>query len=273
MMHFPAFPRSRFGAAVILLLVCAASPPRAAAEPVTQSRDADLTDDTLAIVVLGSSTAKGQGASTPDSSWVLRYRRAIADSTGRVQLTNLSVGGYTTYHFLPSGTPAPRARPASDTSVNISRALALRPSAIIVNLPSNDAAYGFDTTEQIANYQRLAAEARRDSVPLWVCTPQPRNLSALRRRTLAAMREWTSRAFGPRVIDFWSGLAREDGTLRKEFDSGDGTHLNNAGHRLLFERVSAAGIPGALLAARAARSRAGAMPQDSLTSPRQSGSR
>ena len=270
-MYLPAFTRTRLVAAVILLVLAGtAFPPRAAADPVLQSRDTTRADDTLVVVVLGSSTAKGQGASVLDSSWVQRYRHALADSTGRVRLKNLSMGGYTTYHVLPSGTAVPRARPAPDSSVNISCALALRPSAIIVNLPSNDAAYGFDTTEQIANYTRLADAARRDSVPLWVCTPQPRNLPAAKRRSLPAMRQFVLRVFGPRAVDFWSDLAREDGTLRKEFDAGDGTHLNNAGHRLLFERIRGAGIPGAILAA---RDRAGTMTPDSLTAPGQSGSR
>ncbi len=36
---------------------------------------------TCAIVLLGSSTATGTGASTPDSAWVNRYRQSLSDDT------------------------------------------------------------------------------------------------------------------------------------------------------------------------------------------------
>ena len=40
-------------------------------------------------------------------------------------------------------------------------------------------------------------------------------------------------------MDFWNGLADMEGRLFSGYDAGDGVHLNDAGHRLLFERVVA----------------------------------
>jgi lysophospholipase L1-like esterase len=233
-----------------LLLAIALCP--AAQHAVAQDAPAaaPVATDTLRIVILGSSTASGQGASRPDSCWVQRYRHWLSQTDSSALLVNLSVPGYTTYHFLPVADSSLRKRPRPDTAVDIRHALALRPSAILVNLPSNDAAWGFDTTEQRVNYRRLAAMAQRDSVCFWVCTPQPRNLKADKRRLIVEMRAWILETFGARCIDFWTGLANADGTLRREFDSGDGTHLNDRGHRLLFERVAAANLPVVLHALR-----------------------
>jgi lysophospholipase L1-like esterase len=230
--------------------------------PTVLAQDSPGMVDTLRIVILGSSTATGMGASTPDSSWVQHYRHWLADSDTTVRVVNLSVPGYTTYHFLPVLDSTLRKRPLPDTSVDMRHALAMRPSAILVNLPSNDAAWGFDTTEQRANYRRLSAMAQSDSVPLWVCTPQPRNLKADKRRLITQMRAWITETFGERCIDFWTGLGNADGTLRREFDSGDGTHLNDKGHRLLFDRVVAANLPGSLRAQHEARAVRTASPSE-----------
>ena len=256
-------------AALLLLALPIAQPNIVRAE----SGHSFRTDDTVRIVILGSSTAKGQGASRPDSCWVRRYRRVLGEASPATQLVNLSVPGYTTYHFLPLRAQAILSRPLPDSAVNITHALSLHPSALVINLPTNDAAYGFDTTEQIANYRHLVTLARGDSIPVWVCTPQPRNLKPEKRRICQQMREWIIRTYGLHAIDFWSGLAAADGTLKREYDSGDGTHLNDAGHRLLFERIVAADIPAVVRAVRAARSSQLPARPDSLRHGRVNGTR
>ena len=41
-----------------------------------------------------------------------------------------------------------------------------------------------------------------------------------------------------RTIDFWTGLGKNDNNgILPAYDSGDGTHMNAAGHRILFNRV------------------------------------
>jgi len=67
--------------------------------------------DTLHWVVLGSSTAAGTGASSPDSAWVSRYRQYVQRLNGANQVTNLAVGGFTTWRILDDGFQAPAGKP------------------------------------------------------------------------------------------------------------------------------------------------------------------
>lgn len=198
--------------------------------------------DSLRIVVLGSSTAAGAGPSTLDSAWVWRYRAYLTarDSTARV--INLARGGYTSYHILPTATEAPEGRPLPDTLRNITHALSLRPSAIIINLPSNDAAKDYSIIEQSGNFERVAEEAAWAGIPLWVCTTQPRNLSEDKRLNLVIMRDWIMTTYADYAVDFWNGLAEDGGVIAAAYDSGDGVHLNDAGHALLFSRIVDADI-------------------------------
>jgi lysophospholipase L1-like esterase len=196
------------------------------------------------VVVLGSSTAAGAGASHPDSAWVRRYERNIQSLNPGNQVTNLALGGYTTYHIQPTGSAPPPGRPSPDPARNITQALSLTPDHIIINLPSNDAASGYTVAEQLANYDSVLARASAQGVPVWVATTQPRNLSTAGRANLMEMRDSTFARFGAYAVDFWSTLALPGGTIDPACDSGDGIHLNDDGHRILFERMAAEGIFG-----------------------------
>lgn len=55
------------------------------------------------IVVLGSSTAAGTGTTNPDSAWVNRFRNYFVAQDSSFRVINLAVGGYTTYHIMPTG--------------------------------------------------------------------------------------------------------------------------------------------------------------------------
>lgn len=206
-----------------------------------------------ALVILGSSTAFGSGATNRDSSWAGRYARDLGSRSPMPwTVVNLAVSGYTTYHILPTrraGSEPAADRPAPDTSHNISKALALRPLGIIVNMPSNDAASGYGAAEQRANYDTLAAEAARAGVALWIGSPQPRTPivgDPGKRAVQIEVKDWVLARFAPRAIDFWSGLAGADGSIDPALDAGDGIHLNDRGHRILYERVRAARIPETL---------------------------
>ncbi len=194
------------------------------------------------IVVLGSSTAAGTGPSSPDSAWVRRYTKYILSLDNTAKVINLAVGGFTTYDVMPTGYIPPAGRPTPKPNNNITHALTFKPNAIIINLPSNDATNGYSIAEQLANYDTVLARARSKNVPVWVTTTQPRNLSAAQRQNLMTMRDSTFTRFGSKAIDFWNGLANPDGTIQSQYNSGDGIHLNNAAHRLLFQRVGGANI-------------------------------
>jgi lysophospholipase L1-like esterase len=203
------------------------------------------------IVVLGSSTSAGTGPSNPDNAWVPRYEAYLTGQFPNVTLTNLAVGGQTTYHIQPTGYVPPGGRPAPVEGKNITAALALQPDAIIVNMPSNDQAGDIPQEEQQANYERIAALASTAMVKLWVSTSQPRNYAEPSRLTsLMQTRDFVLQRFAPRTLDFWTPFAKVDGTIAPEYDSGDGVHLNDAAHATLAEVVIAAKIPEAILAAK-----------------------
>lgn len=199
-------------------------------------------EDGPLIVVLGSSTAAGAGASHPDSTWVGRYRNHVQDLYEQAQVVNLAVGGYTTYHLMPDDSTPPAGRPAPSVEHNITRALAYQPWAIIVNLPSNDVASGYSLQEQLANYEVITGLAADADVPIWISTTQPRNLDAASRELQHVMADTTLAIYGDHALDFWYGTAAEDGTILPQYDSGDGIHLNDAGHAVLYDVVVDSGI-------------------------------
>ena len=202
----------------------------------------------VTIAVLGSSTAAGGGAGHRDSAWVARVRAHYARTDGRVAVVNLARSGYTTFKVLPTGTPTPAGMPTVDSLHNVTAALRLRPDAILVNLPSNDRAYGIRIGQQVANFRAIRDAAAREGVPVWFTTAQPRNLAdADKRRDQHRLGDSLRAAFGAnRVVEAYDGFATPADSLCRDLDSGDGTHLNAAGHRLLARRVIEADLPGAV---------------------------
>ena len=193
------------------------------------------------IVVIGSSTAAGAGASTSDSAWVSRFRTHIYAKDTRYEVENLARVGYTSYHLLPTGTSIPSGIGISiDTSRNVTKALSMNPSGIIVNLPSNDAAYGFSVQQHLDNFELIEQEASASGVYTWIWPTQPRyftNTSTV--QIQRDVRDSILAIYGKQAIDFWTVLADTNGFIDPEYDSGDGVHVNDKGHRLLFQRVMA----------------------------------
>lgn len=193
---------------------------------------------TVKIVVLGSSTASGTGADPYDSAWVNKLRKYLIGKNPNNQVINLGVGGFTTYHSLcPSGFIPPPNRPSPQVNNNITAALNLNPSLIIINLPSNDVANGYSLQEQIDNYERTLALTSARNIPVWVSTSQPRNFTTSQKNQQKALKEWTEMRFGKFAVDFWTTLATADGSLNSTYDYGDGIHLNNKGHHILYQRI------------------------------------
>ncbi len=195
---------------------------------------------TCTIVVVGSSTAEGTGANPRDSSWVNRFRESIAGDNTRYRVVNIARGGYTTFHILPNGSTRGNAVGiAPDTARNITAALKERPYAIIVNMPSNDAARFFAVQTQLRNFEIIDSVGRAGGARMFFTTTQPRNLSEGQIQNLRTVRDSINARYGERAIDFYNVLAAPDGTVNDTLDSGDGIHVNNEGHRRLFEQVRA----------------------------------
>jgi lysophospholipase L1-like esterase len=211
-----------------------------------QAQQASLPMPALRVAVIGSSTAAGTGASTPDSAWVGRYRAYLQGAFPGSEVLNLGRGGYSSYQLLPDGAGPFRARPVVDSSRNISKAIAFRPHAVIVNLPSNDTVSGHSAEEQLDNLEKIALESLRNGAFVWACTTQPRNLPPDRMATQKTVRAGILQRFGPFAIDLWSPLAAPNDSLSVLFDAGDGVHLNDEGHAVVFNQVVQKDLPGML---------------------------
>ncbi len=200
----------------------------------------------LRIVVIGSSTAEGVGAYPPQMSWANRFRIYLKALHPDSELINLGRGGLQTFHLVPSEHSAAPGRPRPDSERNITRALAFRPDAVIVQAPSNDAAANYGPAEQLVNFDLILAAGMTAGVPVWFCAPQPRQFAPEQVRIQVELRQAMRLRYGHLLIDAWEALATPEGLLRPECDSGDGAHLNNRGHARLLERVLYANIPRAL---------------------------
>jgi len=196
------------------------------------------------IVVLGSSTSAGAGASPIDSAWVNRFRAYVLARDSKAHVINLGVGGYNTYDIMPSTFVPPSGRNAPKTEHNITKALTYyQPDIIIVNMPSNDASGNYTIEEQMRNFSVLSQEAVRGGADLWVTSTQPRNFAnEVQRQNLMIARDSLQARFGNKMIDLWPDLAQDDGRIKPEYDSGDGVHVNNTGHRLIYNQVVASGV-------------------------------
>jgi len=199
-------------------------------------------DGVIKIVVLGSSTAAGSGPTNTANAWVNQFRSYVQSINASSEVVNLAVGGYTTYHVMPSTYTPPTDRPSPDPQHNITKALSYYPDAIIINLPTNDASSGYTVTEQLSNYTQVLTLAAAQKVPVYVSTTQPRYLSADLRQNLIAVRDSTFKKLGKYAIDFWTDIAAADGTINPLYDMGDGVHLNDAAHTVLANRVKATDI-------------------------------
>lgn len=199
------------------------------------------------VVVLGSSTAAGAGPSSPDSTWVNKYRKYLQEINSASQVTNLAIGGTTTYHIMPDWFIPPPGRPNSNPNNNVTQAITLGADAIIVNMPSNDTGNGFGTNEQMSNFITISQVADSAGIPTWICTTQPRNYGqSWQLNTQTEVRDSVMSYFGPYSIDFWTGIGDSADHILPQFDSGDGVHLNDAGHAILVSRVIGKSIPNVL---------------------------
>jgi lysophospholipase L1-like esterase len=229
----------------LTLLSCRAKPERDADAGLARAPAVRSAPKTL--VVLGSSTSAGTGPSDVREAYVPRYQAYLARQFPDFRLVNLAVGGQTTYHVQPSGFVPPAHRPAPAIGHNISAALALAPDAVLVNLPSNDAASDIPATEQLENFARIAQLASEAHVKLWLTTTQPRNFSPAQIAIQRQVRDVILKRYSSRALDFWTPFAKPSGSIDPAYDCGDGVHLDAAAHSVLLKIVVAAKLPEAVL--------------------------
>lgn len=186
-------------------------------------------------VVLGSSSAAGAGASKPENSWVglLSADEVSAD----VLLHNIARGGYSSYQALSESCKVDVLRKQPDPEHNIDKALQLSADLVLLSFPSNDAALGYPATETAANILLLRQQLADENIALLVLSAQPRNMAADRQKQLVELNRLLKPALADCFVDVYALLAGADGGLSVQYDFGDGVHLNDAGHQLVFKAV------------------------------------
>jgi len=187
--------------------------------------------------VIGSSTAAGVGA-TAGHGWVDLMRN---DNAWRgVAVVNLGVGGSVTYNGL-SLSAAVAGKPQPDTAHNVDAALAPGAKLVLINYPSNDVANGYTSDETVGNYLSMRDSAATKGAVAIALSTQPANWvpTPAWAATIADTDKRLAAAFGPCFVMTRTALALSNDTLNPAYDSGDGQHLNDAGHALVYSLVKA----------------------------------
>ncbi|MBC7535617.1 MAG: hypothetical protein H7258_07995 [Ferruginibacter sp.] len=208
----------------------------------------------MKVVIMGSSTAFGVGASTYSNSWAGKteafLNRNTTDGLDTV-FYNIASPGYDTYQEMPTGFVPPAGRPLPDEFYNVTKALSYNPDIVIINLPSNDISYGYSKAEMINNLRTMSSTIFANGIRrCYITTPQPRNdFDQDHRDSLLSLVDSVNNSFGPYAINFWDGLVTTDGLsmLKDQYRAiPSPIHLNDDGHNLLFERIKNSYIFGLL---------------------------
>ncbi|HWD87137.1 MAG TPA: SGNH/GDSL hydrolase family protein [Mucilaginibacter sp.] len=186
------------------------------------------------VVIVGSSTAAGGGASPLDSAWANRIQGVVNKNGTKAKFINLAVAGYTTYQAMPNGYHVAN-RPAPDTTANISKALSLRPNLVIISFPSNDIADNYTGTEIMHNFGVMTQMLDSAGIQYIVFGTQPRNFPTynqrLREKTL---NDTIKNVYTIHSNDFFLQLSTSTYLINPMYSAGDGIHLNNSGHALIM---------------------------------------
>lgn len=180
------------------------------------------------IVVIGSSTAAGTGASTPASSWVGLLRPWAWETLGW-RVDNLATPGTLT----SSATCA-----IADSALK--KAFALGATHLIVSFPSNDATVGIAPKLTLKYWNSIFQCAAENGVKVAAMSTLPRaGLTPDQSKSIAQVDQSLKQILGPCFIDIKNELIAPDGVNPKiSLSAGDGVHFNDQGHLVIFNRVT-----------------------------------
>lgn len=186
------------------------------------------------VVILGSSTAAGEGANPIDSAWAYRIQGVVSQNGSKATFTNLAVPGYTTYQAMPTGYHVTN-RPAPDTAANITKALSLKPSLVIISFPSNDIANNYKGTEIMYNFGVMTHMLDSAKVQYIVFGMQPRNFPTYNQRYREkTLNDTIVNVYTVHANDFFAPLSTNTYMINPAYSAGDGIHLNNSGQALIM---------------------------------------
>ncbi len=189
---------------------------------------------TPTIVIMGSSSAAGVGANPVDSCWAHRLQATVNQASTKANFINLAYGGYTTYEAQATGSVT-ASRPAPDTARNITKALSYHPTLVMISYPSNDIAWNFTDDEILNNYAKLTHLLDSAKVQYIIFSMQPRDFTdAAQRMRLKTLNDKIISVYTFHVNNFLDQLSTATYSIKPQYESGDGIHLNNAGHAVIL---------------------------------------
>lgn len=206
----------------------------------------------IEVVGMGSSTEASNGASPTSNGYLQKYKALLKANHPNASLDVLAQANETTCQMMPTGaSPNPGCSAVSgvDLGFNIDAALALKPTLILVGGVEGSDVHnlGLATSTTLANLAAIVAKARSAGVSIRLSTVHPRNSNAgvdnytaddiTKIHTIDSAIE----AAYP-FYEVWDALSSPADTLSSTFDSGDGTHPNNAGHAQIFAQLIASGV-------------------------------
>ena len=193
------------------------------------------------LLILGSSTPACYGLPA-DSCYVGRLQRYYQQKGTPVIIDNRAVSGDNCYQGMPTNYTPPADRNGPRSYNNITDGLQGNPDVVLVNYPSN----GYDIysiAEIMYCLRTIKQTANNAGKPCYISTSQPRTDPASYRtpevrQKMEQIKQSILNEFGQYAINFWDGIANPaDNSILDAYNSGDNTHLNSAGHNILFNRV------------------------------------
>lgn len=188
------------------------------------------------IVILGGSTAWGKGATAVEYTWVYLLRNKLKSVNKSDTIINLAYPGYSTYDIMATDfVPSKTKRPRADSTRNITTALKKHPMLVVISLPSNDIANGYDDAEIIDNYKTIVKTLVSEKIPYILTSNQPRSFAEYsQRHRLRLFTDLLIKTFPGHVIDYLDKLGDITWQYKTMYNCGDGIHPNNRGHELIY---------------------------------------
>lgn len=193
------------------------------------------------ILILGSSTSTCFfGPSSLENCYVTRLQRHFEAGGTAVQIDNRAVAGDNVYQGMPLGYQPPAGRQSPRPYNNITEGLQGNPDVVLVNFPSN----GYDVfsvDEVLFCLRTIRNTALAAGKPCYITTSQPRNdpesfRTPETRAKMLQIKNSVLGEFGEFAINFWDEIVDDNNFIKPQYNA-DGTHLNDAGHAVLFTRV------------------------------------
>jgi lysophospholipase L1-like esterase len=163
-------------------------------------------------IVIGASASDGYNASTSSRRYISvvqsNFFEAVCNDSSSFNTTTNSVS------VLPE-------------------ILAHRPGTAILMVGGNDLAFGYPTNQWQSQYSNLVFQLQANGVVVKHTFQTPRNSV-----DLTPLRNWIITHYpASDIIDTWTPFVTNGYFLKPIYDSGDGTHPNDAGHLLLGQII------------------------------------